>query len=138
MVLETDHHGTMQPSDQDQANPKENQELQLQDGGNMNLAVVSSHSPSCSTHTTLSSCWLSGSDCGVTSNVASQTSDDFWTDTFLEDITSSVDSVFSPLNAVDDFVTRCSYEDMMIDDQFSWSMLDSYDEYNNDFINCWD
>ncbi|KAK1423546.1 hypothetical protein QVD17_18850 [Tagetes erecta] len=135
MVLETDHHGTIQPADQDQANPNKNQELQLQNEGNMNLAVLSSHSPSCSTHTALSPGWLSGSDCGVTSNVASQTSDDFWTDTFLEDIiTSSVDSMFSPLNAVDDLVTRCSYEDIMIDDQLSWSMLYSYNEYN-DFIN---
>ncbi|KAI3824266.1 hypothetical protein L1987_05717 [Smallanthus sonchifolius] len=142
-VLETDHHGTtMQPADH--ANQKENPEVKLQKKGALILAQVSSDSPSCSTRTELSSCWFSGSDCGVSKNVALQTSDyqlaeDFWTEHFLEDITSSVDSIMSPLNVVDDLIGQSSCKEMMMmNDEYSWSLLDSYDEYNDEFINFWD
>ncbi|KAI3824269.1 hypothetical protein L1987_05720 [Smallanthus sonchifolius] len=137
-VLETDHNETTkQPADQ--AIQKENPEQQLQNKGEMSLAGESLDSPSCYTRTELSSCWFNGLGCGVSSNVGSQMVEDFWTEPFLADITSSVDyNISSPLNVVDDLITQSSCKEMTINDDVSWSMLDSYDEYNYEFSNCWD
>ncbi|XP_076957489.1 transcription repressor MYB4-like [Bidens hawaiensis] len=143
-VQESKHHAAaMQLADQ--ANQKKQIEPKVQNGGKMNLAGTSSSvSPSCSTLTKLSSCWLSGADCGVSRNVVPQIFDyqpleDFWTEPFLEDITSSVDSMLSPSNAVGhDLIAQSFSKDMMLNDEFSWSMLDSCIEDNNEFMCCWD
>ncbi|KAK9064991.1 hypothetical protein SSX86_016374 [Deinandra increscens subsp. villosa] len=138
----TDHLGTTRRS-ADQVKQQENQKLELPNQGEMNLAEVSSDSPSCSTLTELSSCRWSGSNCGVSSNVASQTSsyqlnEDFWTEPFLEDITSSVDNILLPLNVDDDLIGQPSCKNMTMNDEFSWAMFDSYGEYNSEFISYWD
>ncbi|KAI7739675.1 hypothetical protein M8C21_020542 [Ambrosia artemisiifolia] len=125
IVLEMDHHGTnMEPIDQ--ANPKQNPELVQQ---NENEGELSS-----CTRTELSSCLFSNVD----SQTSNQLAKDFWTEPFIEDIPFSVDSILSPLNVVDNLIAQSSCNDMMSNyDEYSWSMLDSFHEYN-EFINCWD
>ncbi|KAL9993235.1 putative transcription factor MYB-HB-like family [Helianthus debilis subsp. tardiflorus] len=127
-VLELEHLGSMEP---DQANLKENQDLECEkDRAMINLASESLSSSS-------SSCWLGLG--GVFGDVPSQTSsyqlaDDFWKESFLEDITSSVDSMPAPY-LVDNLISGSSCQDMTAVDEFSWSMLDSYSEHNSEFFN---
>lgn len=136
------HDVAMRPKDQ--ANQIKSIVPEVQNGEKMSLTGTSSVSPSCSTLTELSSCWLSGADCGGSSNAAPQTFDyqlpeDIWTEPFLEDITSSVDSMLFPSNAVaHDLVAQSFSKDMMLDDEFSWWMLNSCVEDNNEFMSCWD
>ncbi|KAI7757923.1 hypothetical protein M8C21_022845 [Ambrosia artemisiifolia] len=136
IMLEMDHRGTnMEPIDQ--ANLTQNPELvqQNENEGELNSTEASSTSPSSCTRTELSSCLFSNVD----SQTSSQLAKDFWTEPFLEDIPFSVDSILSPLNVVDNLIAQSSCNDMMSNyDEYSWSMLDSYHEYNNEFINCWE
>ncbi|KAF5762457.1 putative transcription factor MYB-HB-like family [Helianthus annuus] len=128
IVLELDHLGSMEP---DQANLKKNQDQECEkDRAVINLASESLSSSS-------SSCWL-GLGGAVFGDVPSQTSsyqlaDDFWKESFLEDITSSVDSMPSPY-LVDNLMSGSSCQDMTVVDEFSWSMLDSYSEHNSEFF----
>lgn len=137
-VLETRDIGTM---DHNQANSKEVSSLELHEDNESFSVEASSESTSCSSRSETSSYWLSGSDSVVSGDVAPPISsyeltEDFWTEPFLPDITSSLDSEFSPLHTVDD--TPSSWQDMMMSDDFSWSMLDTYVERNSEFINSWD
>lgn len=134
---ETKHVETFESN---QVNPTGYPKLEFQKDDEMFLVGASSQQPSCSSHNELSPCWLSGSDYALSSDVGPHSSNyeldkDFWSESFLPDITSSVDSMLSPMNGVDDFVFRSSCQDMPMNDEFSWSMLDSYFEYNREYIN---
>ncbi|PWA74420.1 homeodomain-like protein [Artemisia annua] len=140
-VLETGHIGTM---DHNQANSKEVSSQELHEYNESFSVEASSESTSCSSRSETSSYWLSGSDSVVSGDhiappISSyELTEDFWTEPFLPDITSSLDSELSPSHIVDNFVTPSSWQDMMMSDDFSWSMLDTYVEHNSEFINNWD
>ncbi|GKB79584.1 hypothetical protein Tco_0946479, partial [Tanacetum coccineum] len=132
-----------EPVDHNQANSKEVSSLQLHEEHESFSVEVSSESTSCSSRSETSSNWFNGSDSVVSGDIAPPISsyeltEDFWTGPFLPDITSSLDSELSPLHRVDDFVTPSSWQDMMMSDDFYWSMLDTYVEHNSEFINSWD
>lgn len=136
-VLENEHDGSIEP---DQVDPKENPNLEvLQEGEN--FLAGSSGSPSCSSGTELSSCWMSGSDYTISNNVARQTSDyesseDFWSEPFLPDITSSIDNMLSHSDLIEGYMShdQSSWQDVTMSDEFSWSMFDSYFQYNNELV----
>ncbi|KAI3694026.1 hypothetical protein L1987_76984 [Smallanthus sonchifolius] len=133
-VLENEHVETIQP---DQENAKENQ-MPAQNSNLEFLQDVESllaESPSSSTK----SCWFSGLDSvGSSDNIqqlANYTApESFWTEPFLSDndnIISSSDNLF----LTSDFVYPVScQDDMIMTDEFLWSSIDSYLEYNDQFI----
>ncbi|KVI02915.1 Homeodomain-like protein [Cynara cardunculus var. scolymus] len=137
IVLENEHEGSIEL---DQVEQKENPNLEVLHEGEIFLEGYL-ESPSCSSGTELSSCWMSTSDYTVSSDVALQTSDyestgDFWSEPFLPDITSSIDNMLSPSDLIDGYVShdQSSCQDVTMSDEFSWSTFDSYFQYNNELV----
>ncbi|XP_076888548.1 uncharacterized protein LOC143539005 [Bidens hawaiensis] len=130
-VLESEHVQTIEP---DQVNTIENHaqysDLEFQ----QDLELLLAESPLSSSSTNLSSCWFSGIDSiGSSDNIPQldnyPATENFWTEPFLSDndsIKSSSDNFF--LNS--DLLNPVSYQDTIIADEFLWSSVDSYLEYN--------
>ncbi|KVH95936.1 Homeodomain-like protein [Cynara cardunculus var. scolymus] len=134
--LENEHIGTVEPdqTNNTEENLVQNSDLQLQ----QDIEILLAESPLSSSTTNLS--WLNGFDSAGSSDDIPQLTDyapvgDFWTDPFFSDndsIISSSDNLFLP----SDLVYTASCQDMIVaDDEFLWSSLDSYLEYNGQFIN---
>lgn len=124
IVLKTEHVETVEPSQY--CNPKDDgldQELQKE-----GAAISAFESSSRSTHPKLSSCRTS------------MINNEFWTEPFIHDMTSSMDSVLLPLKVENSLISQsASCQDSSMNDDFSWSKLDSHvNESNTDFLNCWD
>ncbi|CAH1414555.1 unnamed protein product [Lactuca virosa] len=133
-VLECEHVGNQEPNHVNtKENPIKNSELELQH----DLEILLTESPLSSSSSSLSSYLFNGSDSAATTEVTPQLVDykrNFWTEPFSLDIdsilSSSDDNFFSPSN----LFYPGSSEDMIMD-EFLWSSLDSYIEYNDPFIN---
>ncbi|KAK1439223.1 hypothetical protein QVD17_05039 [Tagetes erecta] len=122
IVLKTEHDETMEPS---QCNLKDDLYQQLQ---KEEMAISAFESTSYSTHPKLSPCRTS------------MINNEFWTEPLLHDmITSSMDSVLLPLKVENSLISQSSCQDLLMNDDFSWSKLDTHvNESNIDFLNCWD
>ncbi|KAI3714053.1 hypothetical protein L1987_72643 [Smallanthus sonchifolius] len=127
ITLEPDQASTKQ-------NPVKNTDLEFQ----QDIENLLAESPlSYNSSTNLSSCWFSGLDSGSSSDDIPQlanytAAESFWTEPFLSasDFSSS-DNMFLP----SDLVYPVSCQDMITADEFLWLSMDSYIEYNGQFIN---
>ncbi|KAJ9564464.1 hypothetical protein OSB04_000430 [Centaurea solstitialis] len=134
-VSENEDTGSMEP---EQADPKKTPHLEVDHESEHFLLG----SPSCSSGTELSTCWMSGSDYTVSSDVMPHTSNyesapDFWSERFLPDITSSIDDMVPHSDLIEGYMShdhQSSCQDVTMTDEFSWSTFDTYFQYNNEHV----
>ncbi|KAJ0812171.1 putative transcription factor MYB-HB-like family [Helianthus annuus] len=124
-MLQNEHVRTVQP---DQAstkfeNPVQNSDLEFQ----QDIESLLAESTLCTSSTNLSSCWFSGFDLACSIGYIPHEIADY-TPTF-----SFGTNPFLPDN--DSILSSGDNREMIMSDEFLWSSIDSYIEYNDQFIN---
>ncbi|XP_076921581.1 transcription factor MYB8-like [Bidens hawaiensis] len=143
-VSESEHAGILEP---DHANPKvysvKETYLKLQEDGGILFPelLYSDQLPSSPSSSGLFSCWSSGIESTVSSDLTPQTFDDemvgnFWTEPFIPDNDTIIPSginLWSPFNFVNDFIYQySSCQDVLMTNEFPWTAYNTHVEDNSE------